>query len=92
MTALGGSCTYLIHVSNDPVLRKRPLCREVVLLVEADTPWSIVHGPVVVGAKIPGRVILIPSIAPSNHTLRGIKPAATEIVEIPRHDMIRLVR
>lgn len=83
-----GCITYLVHIPNHKIICQSPLDGNVLLLVETNTVGAVVYRPVVIGTVIPGSMVLVPAIGTTKHALGGPGPVTTEIVDVPRIDIV----
>ncbi len=82
---------YLIHVADCPPICDRKLNRNVRPPEMAPTPRSVRRWPVIVQPVIICQLILVPRVYASNHALGGIRPASTQVIDVPGVEIVRRV-
>lgn len=83
--------SYLIHVAGGPALREGEVNGDILSLVVAPAPRSIVAGPVVVEPVVEGSLVGVVAVIPSLDALDGLTPVTTEVGQVERQEAVSLV-
>jgi hypothetical protein len=76
-------CSNLVHITARPSFGNGKVNWNITPLQISPAVRGIVSGPVVVQAKVVGRMIVLIAVVPGDHTLDGLGPVASQISQIP---------
>lgn len=75
---------YLVHVTGGPSLGNGKLHRNILALVVAPAPRSVVTGPVVVQTMVQSRLVVLVAIVTSSHALNCLVGVTSLVAQVPR--------